>query len=120
MPPTGNVGHALEALMRVAEGRLCLNRRRHRCAFCRWLERPRAGSRTSHRPACQSRGPGAPFSIRLRGRSERRDHFAGSTASAILDACIEKGWLKQHAGSRALIATPTGQNDLIDGLLAAP
>ena len=52
--------------------------------------------------------------------SERRDHFAGSVASAILDAYIETGWLKQHAGSRALIATPTGQNDLIDGLLAAP
>lgn len=52
--------------------------------------------------------------------SERRDHFAGSTASAILDACIEKGWLKQHTASRELIATPIGQKKLIDGLLAAP
>lgn len=52
--------------------------------------------------------------------SERRDHFAGSTASAILDACIERGWLKQHAGSRELTATPSGKKALIDGLLAAP
>ena len=50
--------------------------------------------------------------------SERRDHFAGPTAAAILDAFIDKGWLTQHPGSRALIATHEGKVALIDGLLA--
>lgn len=52
--------------------------------------------------------------------SERRDHFAGAAAVAILDACIQTGWLKQRAGSRELVVTPSGQLALIDGLFAAP
>ena len=50
--------------------------------------------------------------------SERRDHFAGSTAAALLEAFVAQGWLKQSTGSRELAVTRSGQTDLVEGLLA--
>lgn len=49
--------------------------------------------------------------------SERRDHFAGSAAVSLLEAFIEKGWLRRVEGSRELAVTPTGRIALLDGLL---
>jgi len=167
----GNVGHALEALMQVAEGpandvsrwqrpamkglrhaRTCyghlageLGVRLHDTLLQKgWAcPAPEGGgyALTAEGIAALSAaglsglepGPELSSPQRVKGRgplrrslydcvdwSERRDHFAGPTASAVLDACIEKGWLKQGTRSRVLTATPTGQKALIDGLLAAP
>jgi DNA-binding transcriptional ArsR family regulator len=49
--------------------------------------------------------------------SERRDHFAGPAAVGLLDAFIDKGWLRRVEGSRELAVTPTGRLALLDGLL---
>jgi DNA-binding transcriptional ArsR family regulator len=44
--------------------------------------------------------------------SERRDHLAGPLASALLDQFVARGWLRRHAGERALDATPQGHSAL--------
>lgn len=49
--------------------------------------------------------------------SERRDHFAGAAAVGLLEAFIDKGWLRRVEGSRELAVTPTGHLALLDGLL---
>lgn len=49
--------------------------------------------------------------------SERRDHFAGSAAVGLLEAFIDKGWLRRVEGSRELAVSPTGRLALLDGLL---
>lgn len=52
--------------------------------------------------------------------SERRDHFAGPLAVALLEAFEARGWLRRRSDSRALELTPPGQRHLVDGLLAEP
>lgn len=49
--------------------------------------------------------------------SERRDHFAGPLAVAMLDAFIERGWLRRDAESRVLDVTPVGQAHLVKSLI---
>lgn len=41
--------------------------------------------------------------------SERRDHLAGPLAVALLDAFVERGWLRRAADERALVVTPPGR-----------
>ena len=50
--------------------------------------------------------------------SERRDHFAGPLAVAMLNAFIARGWLRRRAESRELVVTPAGQAGLVASLLA--
>jgi DNA-binding transcriptional ArsR family regulator len=50
--------------------------------------------------------------------SERRDHFAGPLAVAMLNAFIARGWLRRRADSRVLDLTPAGQAGLVASLLA--
>jgi hypothetical protein len=49
--------------------------------------------------------------------SERRDHFAGPLAVAMLDTFVDKGWLRRHADSRELKVTTSGNNVLIASVL---
>ena len=51
--------------------------------------------------------------------SERRDHLAGRLASALLAHFIERGWMRRHAGERALELTPTGRQALASLLESA-
>lgn len=44
--------------------------------------------------------------------SERRDHFAGPLAVAMLDRFVAMHWLRRERDSRALTATPAGRNAL--------
>ncbi len=48
--------------------------------------------------------------------SERRDHFAGPLAVAMLDAFVDQGWLRRNADSRALEVTAAGRSKLIKPL----
>ena len=50
--------------------------------------------------------------------SERREHFAGAEAVALLEALLARGWLRRSDTSRELALTPTGQRGFVDGLLA--
>ncbi len=49
--------------------------------------------------------------------SQRRDHFAGPLAVALLEAFLAQGWLRRRADSRALDLTPRGRIALVDKLL---
>jgi len=49
--------------------------------------------------------------------SERRDHFAGPLAVAMLDAFVERGWLRRRAESRELDVTKKGKIALLGELL---
>lgn len=40
--------------------------------------------------------------------SERREHLAGPVAVAILDAAVDRGWLRRRADSREVQLTPRG------------
>lgn len=51
--------------------------------------------------------------------SERRDHFAGPLAVAILDKFIENDWLRRSANSRELTVTASGKTALIVSRIAA-
>ena len=51
--------------------------------------------------------------------SERRDHFAGPLAVAMLDAFIDRGWLQRTAESRALAVTPNGQSMLVGSVIGS-
>jgi DNA-binding transcriptional ArsR family regulator len=44
--------------------------------------------------------------------SERRPHLAGKLGAALCRHCLEAGWLRRRAASRALDITPVGQNAL--------
>ena len=44
--------------------------------------------------------------------SERRDHFAGPLAVALLDRFVERRWLVRAPQSRALSVTPMGRAKL--------
>lgn len=46
--------------------------------------------------------------------SERRDHMAGPLAVALLAVFLERGWLRRHAGDRAMTWTPAGRRALQD------
>jgi DNA-binding transcriptional ArsR family regulator len=46
--------------------------------------------------------------------SERRDHFAGTVATAILDTLIAQQWLRREADSRKLSVTSQGRNALLN------
>jgi hypothetical protein len=48
--------------------------------------------------------------------SERRDHFAGPLAVALLDLFTERGWLKRSDDSRALELTASGRGQLFASL----
>lgn len=45
--------------------------------------------------------------------SERRDHLAGTLAVALLDAFVERGWLRRTPRDRALELTPRGRQHLL-------
>jgi DNA-binding transcriptional ArsR family regulator len=49
--------------------------------------------------------------------SERRDHFAGPLAVAMLEQFIERGWLKREGDSRVLQVTARGETQLIGALI---
>lgn len=44
--------------------------------------------------------------------SERRPHIAGVVGAALCRTCLEQGWFRRVAGSRALSVTPAGQRAL--------
>jgi len=44
--------------------------------------------------------------------SERRDHFAGPLAVAVLDTLLERGWLRRSGDSRALSVSAEGERQL--------
>ena len=46
------------------------------------------------------------------GWSERRHHLAGRLATHICVSCVERGWLRRRAGTRAVDVTPAGQHVL--------
>ena len=48
--------------------------------------------------------------------SEHRDHMADKLPKALLAHCLQQGWLRRHAGERALEVTPLGRKHLA-GLL---
>ncbi|MFG6430231.1 ArsR/SmtB family transcription factor [Roseateles sp. LYH14W] len=156
----GDVAHALEALLRVADGRdaepaadvrrwqkpamrglrharSCyghlageLGVRLHDVLRSRgWVERAGSAERLTvkAREALQAQGL-APLDSATpsAGRalypcvdwSERREHFAGAEAVALMEALLLRGWLRRHDTSRELVVTPTGQREFVDGLLA--
>jgi DNA-binding transcriptional ArsR family regulator len=49
--------------------------------------------------------------------SERRDHFAGPVAVALLDTFIERGWVARCADSRELIVTAAGKTGAFASLV---
>jgi len=146
-----NVAHALEALLRVADGALpettrwqapSMRELRHartcyghlagvlgvdlcRCFVERgWVQ---AGEGDGHdyplTPAGASKlrelgvaiGSAVPGQRLLYGCvdwSERRDHFAGPLAVALLDSFIDKGWLRRSADTRALDVSASGKTAL--------
>jgi hypothetical protein len=48
--------------------------------------------------------------------SERRDHFAGPLAVALLEHFLTRRWLRRIDGTRAVAPTPAGRRELA-GLL---
>ena len=155
----GNVAHALEALLRVADGALPESTRwqapamrglRHarscyghlagelgvrlcQCFIQRgWVRTSEDDGHDyplSPTGVAELKRLGIPLSTGagLTGKrmlygcvdwSERRDHFAGPLAVTMLDAFIERGWLRRNADSRALIVTRIGKAGLVESLLA--
>lgn len=146
-----NVAHALEALLRVADGALpettrwqapSMRELRHartcyghlagvlgvdlcRCFVERgWVQ---AGEGDGHdyplTPVGESKlrelgvaiGSAVPGQRLLYGCvdwSERRDHFAGPLAVALLDNFIDKGWLRRSADTRSLEVSASGKTAL--------
>lgn len=151
----GNVAHALEALLRVADGALPETTRwqapamrglRHARScyghlagvlgvdLCRcfidqgWV---RAEEGDGHEYPLTAAGAGQ---LRLLGIvvnegprqlygcvdwSERRDHFAGPLAVALLDNFVERGWLRRSDSTRALEVSAIGRQELA-ALLGRP
>lgn len=153
----GDVAHALEALLRVADGRdagpaadlkrwqkpgmrglrharSCyghlageLGVQLHDMLRSRgWVERADGAERLTDgaREALRAQGLALPAPAAGRALypcvdwSERREHFAGAQAVALLEALVERGWLRRRDASRELVLTPTGQREFVDGLLA--
>lgn len=153
----GNVAHALEALLRVADGALPETTRWHapgmqklrharscyghlagelgvRLCACfierGWVETNEAGSHDY--PLTESGiaeltllGLSTDITAQQRKRalygcvdwSERRDHFAGPVAVAMLETFIARGWLKREQDSRVLKITSRGKDELVQRLL---
>ena len=146
-----NVAHALEALLRVADGALPETRRwqapsmralRHaRTCYghlagllgvdvCRcFVERGwvLAGEGDGHDYPLTAEGtsklnelgittvgvaPGGRLLYGCVDWSERRDHFAGPLAVALLDNFMDKGWLRRAADTRALEVSAAGRTAL--------
>lgn len=146
-----NVAHALEALLRVADGALPESTRwqapamtglRHARScyghlagvlgvdLCRcfieqgWVEQ---GAHdypltATGRRRMRDLGVVLPAAARTSQRqlygcvdwSERRDHFAGPLAVALLDNFVERGWLQRSAESRALDVSASGRAALAE------
>jgi DNA-binding transcriptional ArsR family regulator len=50
--------------------------------------------------------------------SERREHLAGTLATALLQHHLARGWLRADTHSRALVLTPKGQLEMLPWLKA--
>lgn len=141
----GNVAHALEALLRVADGALP--------ETTRWKAPAMRGLR--HARSCYGHlagvlgvdlcrcfvdngwveGDAHEFVLTASGAqrvqalgitleeaprqlygcvdwSERRDHFAGPLAVALLDNFVERGWLQRSDDTRALTLSTSGKKEL--------
>jgi hypothetical protein len=61
-----------------------------------------------------SAGPGRtrPFCRPCLDWSERRPHLAGALGAALCRRCLDLGWMRRVAGSRALTVTPEGWRGL--------
>jgi DNA-binding transcriptional ArsR family regulator len=153
----GDVAHALEALLRVADGRdaepaadvrrwqrpemrglrharSCyghlageLGVQLHDALRSRgWVERAGGAERLTEAAHTALQAQGLALAGTAAGRalypcvdwSERREHFAGAEAVALLEALLVRGWLRRRDTSRELVLTPTGQREFVDGLLA--
>jgi DNA-binding transcriptional ArsR family regulator len=44
--------------------------------------------------------------------SERRPHLAGALGDALLEALVDRGWIRRHAGERAVELTEAGERGL--------
>ncbi|MBP1203887.1 DNA-binding transcriptional ArsR family regulator [Duganella sp. 1411] len=146
----GNVAHALEALLRVADGALPETTRwqapamrglRHARScyghlagvlgveLCRcfvengWVEKDGQDGhdyRLTRVGEARLRELGIAVVEGAQARqlygcvdwSERRDHFAGPLAVALLDNFIERGWLRRDDDTRALQVTASGKTGL--------
>ncbi|HEX7985317.1 MAG TPA: winged helix-turn-helix domain-containing protein [Duganella sp.] len=143
----GNVAHALEALLRVADGALPETTRwqapamrglRHARScyghlagvlgveLCRcfvengWVEKDGHDYPLTGEGEARLRELGIEVVAGAQARqlygcvdwSERRDHFAGPLAVALLDNFIERGWLRRGDDSRALQVTASGKAGL--------
>jgi DNA-binding transcriptional ArsR family regulator len=143
----GNVAHALEALLRVADGALPETTRwqapamrglRHARScyghlagvlgveLCRcfvengWVEKDGHDYPLTGGGEVRLRELGIEVVAGGQARqlygcvdwSERRDHFAGPLAVALLDNFIERGWLRRGDDSRALQVTASGKAGL--------
>lgn len=53
--------------------------------------------------------PGRPFCRPCLDWSERRPHLAGALGAALCRRCLDLGWVRRVAGSRALTVTPRGR-----------
>jgi DNA-binding transcriptional ArsR family regulator len=150
----GNVAHALEALLRVADGALPETTRwkapsmrglRHARScyghlagvlgvdLCRcfvdngWVQ---AGEGDGHEYPLTAEGAAQMRALGITVHegprqlygcvdwSERRDHFAGPLAVALLDNFIERGWLRRSDDSRVLTVTASGTASLTSWLEA--
>ena len=138
----GNVAHALEALLRVADGALPESTRwkapsmrglRHARScyghlagvlgvdLCKcfvhngWVTGDAHDYALTVNGAAQMRELGIVLQDAPRQLygcvdwSERRDHFAGPLAVALLDNFIERGWLRRSDDSRALAVSASGE-----------
>lgn len=155
----GDVAHALEALLRLADrrdgidepaadlkrwqrpemrglrhARSCyghlageLGVRLHDVLCSRgWVERAGSAERLTDTARAALQAQGLELATVAAGRalypcvdwSERREHFAGAEAVALLEALLARGWLRRRDTSRELVLTPTGQREFVDGLLA--
>lgn len=143
----GNVAHALEALLRVADGALPETTRwkaptmrglRHARScyghlagvlgvdLCNcfvengWVEGDAQNYALTVEGAARMRDLGIVLNASPRQLygcvdwSERRDHFAGPLAVALLDNFIQRGWLRRSADSRALEVSAQGSKALAD------
>ena len=54
-------------------------------------------------------GGSRPFCRPCLDWSERRPHVAGALGAALCGRCLELGWVRRVAGSRALTVTPAGE-----------
>lgn len=147
----GNVAHALEALLRVADGALPESTRwqapamrglRHarscyghlagvlgvdlcRCFVDNGWVKPGEGDGHDYplttlgqarlRQLGIELAEAAPVQRQLYGCvdwSERRDHFAGPLAVALLDNFVERGWLRRSDDTRALAVSASGKAGL--------